>query len=131
MPPDLVDRILEEIRERKQASLAAHEESQRLQRVLAALESRGGRATTAAAQTAGRRGRLAARRQRRTAPGANREAIIAVVHERPGVTAGELTSATGIARATVSTTAARLVAGGALERIKLPGSGVGFRLARE
>jgi hypothetical protein len=39
---DLLDRILQEIRERKPASRAAFEESQRLQRAVAALESGSG-----------------------------------------------------------------------------------------
>jgi DNA-binding transcriptional ArsR family regulator len=67
--------------------------------------------------------------ERRAAPGANGDAIVAVVRERPGVTAGEIASATGIARATVSSTAARLTGGGTLERVELPGGGIGFRLA--
>jgi DNA-binding IclR family transcriptional regulator len=53
---------------------------------------------------------------------------VAVARERPGATAGELAAATGIARATVSSTLARLVSSGALERTQLPGGGVGFRV---
>jgi len=42
MANDLLDRILEEIRERKNASRAAYEESQRLQRALTALDEQRG-----------------------------------------------------------------------------------------
>jgi DNA-binding transcriptional ArsR family regulator len=126
MADDLLSRIVGEIRERKEASRAAYEESQRLERALEALE--------AGAADAGARERAARRRARvpggrwRAAPGANREAIVAVVRERPGVTAGEIVSVTGIARATVSSTVARLAGGGTLERVEMAGGGVGFRV---
>jgi hypothetical protein len=60
------------------------------------------------------------------APGANREAIVAVVRERPDVTAGEIASATGIARATVSSTAARLAGGGRLSALSCLAAASGF-----
>src|SRR3954452_9328216 len=98
----LVDRILEEIRERKNASRAAYEESQRLQRALAALDEQRGPSRLPDGRRPGRRGGSPARqRRRRAAPGANRDAILAIVRDRPGVTAAELASTTGIARATV------------------------------
>ena len=62
----------------------------------------------------------------RTRRGANREAILAAVRERPGSTAREIADATGIARNTVASTVTRLAASGALERRALPGGGVGF-----
>jgi DNA-binding MarR family transcriptional regulator len=43
------------------------------------------------------------------------------------VTTGEIAHATGIARSTVSPTLARLAGAGLIERVELPGSGVGFR----
>jgi hypothetical protein len=49
---------------------------------------------------------------------------------RKGVTAGELAVATGIARATVASTVARLAGIGTLERVELAGGGVGFRLPK-
>jgi hypothetical protein len=131
MAGDLLDRILQEIRERKQASRAAFEESERLERALAALEQPD--APVGSAGTGRREGGRGStpRRRQRAAPGANREAILAVVRERPGVTVGELSATTGIARATVSSTAARLASAGTLERTELPGGGVGFRLPAE
>ena len=127
MADDLLSRILGEIRIRKEASRAAYEESQRLERALAALEAGATGAGAPQPAAARRRARVAAGR-RRAAPGANRDAIVAVVRDRPGVTAGEIASVTGIARATVSSTAARLAGGGTLERVEMPGGGVGFRL---
>jgi len=131
MANDLLDRILEEIRERKDASSAAYEESQRLHRALAALDEQRGPGRLPDGRRPGRRGGSPARQRRRAAPGANRDAILAVVRDRPGVTAAELSSTTGIARATVSSTVARLVAVGALDRTSLPSGGVGFRLPRD
>ncbi len=80
-------------------------------------------------QTAERRPRRqrAAQGRNRTRRGANREAILAAVGERPGATARELADATGIARTTVASTLTRLAAAGVLERLELPDGGVGFR----
>jgi CRP-like cAMP-binding protein len=126
MADDLLSRILGEIRERKEASRAAYEESQRLERALAALGADRKEVTVRGRDVQQRR---RAGGERRAAPGANRDAIVAVVRERPGVTAGEIAFATGIARATVTSTAARLTGGGTLERVELPGGGIGFRVA--
>jgi CRP-like cAMP-binding protein len=127
MATDLLDRMLQEIRDRMEASRAAYEESQRLERALAALRSQDGRGATP--ESPRRRGRSSVARGRPRAPrGANRQAILAVVGERPGVTADEVATATGIAGATVSSTVARLAASGELERVELPGGGVGFRI---
>ena len=126
MTDDLLRRMLGEIGERKEASRAAVEESQRLERALVALEADGMDASVRGRDV---RQRRRAGRERRAAPGANRDAIVAAVRDRPGVTAGEIVSATGIARATVSSTAARPAGSGALERVELPGGGVGFRVA--
>src|SRR5215207_2117766 len=104
MANDLLDRILREIRERKDASRAAYEESQRLQRALTALDDQGRPTRAPEGRRPGRRGGSSAPRRRRAAPGANRDAILAVVRDRPGVTAAELASSTGVARATVSST---------------------------
>jgi hypothetical protein len=86
-----------------------------------ALAARGPGARAHAAST-----RRPAPRRRRAAAGANREAILAVVRERPGVSVGEVRAATGIARASVSLVLTRLVGEGALRCDQLPGGGVGF-----
>jgi|SRR3954449_3917039 hypothetical protein len=133
MPEALLDQILREIRERMREARGAYQESQRLERALAALDARAdgtvgaSRSQPARArpkQTRGRSGRASSARARR---GANREAILAVVTKRPGATAREIADATGIARTTVASTVTRLAANGALERSELPGGGVGFR----
>ena len=49
----------------------------------------------------------------------------------PGRVAGEVASATGIARATVASTLGKLARDGELERADLPGGRVGFRRARQ
>jgi DNA-binding transcriptional ArsR family regulator len=124
------DLLAREIRERRQAAQAAYEESRRLERALAALGSEPS-ATAGSVPDSARPPRRPARRRRRAAPGANREAILAVVRERPGVSAGEIAQATGIARSTVSPTLSRLIATGAAERTELPAGGVGFRLGAD
>ena len=126
VPADLLDRILAEIRDRKHAAQAAYEESQQLERALEALDasSPSGRRRPAQRRSAPRPTAGRARR------GANREAILAAVGERPGATAREIADFTGIARATVASTVTRLAADGVLERSELPAGGVGFRPAR-
>jgi DNA-binding transcriptional ArsR family regulator len=86
-----------------------------------ALAARGPGARAHAAST-----RRPAPRRRRAAAGANREAILTVVRERPGVSVGEVQAATGIARSSVSVVLTRLVGEGVLRRERLPGGGVGF-----
>src|SRR5687767_4884970 len=101
MAEELLERVRREIRERKQATQAAVEESRRLERALAAL---GGAESRVGSRPAASASRRSSPRRRRAAPGANRAAILALVRERPGVTAGEVAQATGIARSTVSPT---------------------------
>jgi CRP-like cAMP-binding protein len=119
---DLLDRVLREIRERKQRSQAAVEESRRLEAALAALD---GERVESSPQP--RRSRRGAPPSRRAPRGANRNAIVGVVSERPGVSAAEVAGATRVARATVSSTLSRLVTDGVLE---LPAGGRGYRLAQ-
>jgi DNA-binding IclR family transcriptional regulator len=52
------------------------------------------------------------------------------VRDRPGVSAGEVSQATGIPRTTVAPTVSRLLAAGAVERVELPDGGAGYRAAR-
>ncbi len=127
MAEELLERVVREIRDRKQALQAAVDESARLERALAAIDR--GRPDDAARPTASpsRPRRRPTQRGKRAARGANRDAILALVGERPGVTAGEVAEATGIARSTVAATLARLASVGAVERVQLPGGGVGFR----
>ena len=130
MAEELLERVLRETRERKRALQAAVDETARLERALAALGSEV-RAASPPAQTGSGRSRRASSRRRRAAPGANREAILALVRERPGVNAGEVAEATGIVRSTISPTLTRLAAAGAIARVELPGGGVGYRSVHE
>jgi CRP-like cAMP-binding protein len=131
MARDLLDRIVAEIRERKQAAQAAYEESLQLERALAALDA-------SAPGAAGQRRSKGSRSARHNTPkaaagrarrGANREAILAAVSDRPGATAREIADFTGVARNTVASTLTRLAAAGEIERSELPAGRVGFRPA--
>jgi hypothetical protein len=126
MTHDLLDRILGEIRDRKREAQAAYEESQQLERALAAL----GPDAPAPPRGATRPGRRASKPGRRQARrGANRDAILEALRERPGATAREIADATGIARTIVASTLTRLAANAELERSELPAGGVGFRVS--
>jgi sugar-specific transcriptional regulator TrmB len=70
------------------------------------------------------------RKQRTRAPrGANREAILSVVGERPGVTAAEISDVTKISRAVTYNTLAKLVEQGKLAKTELPGGQTGYKPA--
>jgi sugar-specific transcriptional regulator TrmB len=71
-----------------------------------------------------------ARKSRSRAPrGANREAILGVVGERPGVSAAEISDVTKISRAVTYNTLAKLVEQGRLEKTQLPGGQTGYKPA--
>lgn len=65
----------------------------------------------------------------RTPRGANREAVLTVVRERPGVSAGELAVASGDRGETLYSLLGRLTAGGELAKRELPGGRTGYALA--
>jgi sugar-specific transcriptional regulator TrmB len=68
------------------------------------------------------------RKTRTRAPrGANREAILGVVGERPGVTATEIADVTKISRAVTYNTLAKLVEQGQLQKTELPGGQTGYK----
>jgi sugar-specific transcriptional regulator TrmB len=69
-----------------------------------------------------------ARKSRSRAPrGANREAILSLVGERPGVTATEIADVTKISRAVTYNTLAKLVQQGQLSKTELPGGQTGYK----
>jgi CRP-like cAMP-binding protein len=128
---ELLDRVLREVRERMKQSRAAYEESQRLHAALMALDqgSRGGAAPKSSRRRPTRRaGRTSAKRAPR---GENLRRIREAIEQRHGATAGEVASATGIARPTVASALGRLARDGEMEKTELPGGGVGYRKARE
>ena len=68
-----------------------------------------------------------ARKSRTRAPrGANREAILSVVGQRPGVSAAEIADVTKISRAVTYNTLAKLVEQGRLRKTQLPGGQTGY-----
>ena len=90
-------------------------------------------ASTAKARSAvksGGRARSQAKPAGTRAPrGANREAVLAVVRERPGVTAREVAAASGVTGGTLYSLLARLTARGELAKRDLPGGQTGYALA--
>jgi Fic family protein len=135
--PDLLDSITTEIRARLDASRAAVAEYQRLEAARRALDGSDGATATGGGT---RRQGSAPARQRRTgrrasvrkrAPrGANRQAVLRVVSERPGVTAAELTAASGVERNTLYALLATLTKRGELERRELPAGKTGYATPR-
>jgi CRP-like cAMP-binding protein len=61
--------------------------------------------------------------------GANREAILTAVGERPGVTAATIADVTKISRAVTYNTLAKLVAQGLISKTELPGGQTGYKAA--
>ena len=107
------------------------EEKDRLEAVLAALKNGHSVAapvarSRAAAPAAGSRAPYAGGKSRRAPRGANREAILKVVRERPGVSAAEVADVTRIAKPTVHTTISQLKRKGILE----PEGANGVKLAK-
>src|SRR3954451_13401479 len=121
MAEELLDRILREIGQRREASRAAYEESQRLEAELAALGD------APPSRSTGQSRAVEPRRPARAPRGENLRRIREAVAERPGATAGEIASATGIARPTVASTLGKLARAGELERTELPSGRVGYR----
>lgn len=122
---DLLDRIHAEIRERLAASRAAVDEYERLQAALAALgETSDGGGT----QAPRRRRAASAGAQPRARRGANREAVLSALAERPGVSAGELAAASGVSRTVLYNLLRTLSRRGELVRQELPGGGAGYAL---
>jgi DNA-binding transcriptional ArsR family regulator len=131
---DLVGQIQHDIEQRLAELRPLLAEKDQLEAVLAALTNKqnGGsqaapraRATTTAA-SAGARAPYAGGKSRRAPRGANREAILQVVRERPGVSASEVADVTKIAKPTVHTTISQLKRKGILE----PEGANGVKLAK-
>jgi len=61
--------------------------------------------------------------------GANREAVLSVVRERPGVTASELAATSGVTGSTLYALLRRLTEQGVLVKRELPGGQSGYALA--
>jgi len=129
---DLVGQIQRDIEKRLAELRPLIEEKEQLEAVLAALTNGSAVAAPAAPRVRAATTRSAARapyaggKSRRAPRGANREAILSVVRERPGVSAAEVAEITRIAKPTVHTTISQLKRKGILEP---EGSG-GVKLAK-
>jgi hypothetical protein len=81
-------------------------------------KTRASRATAAATPT-----------RKRAAPGANREAVLRVTGERPGLSARELAAASQVTGGTLYTLLRRLTQEGTVEKRELPGQRTGYAIA--
>ena len=128
---DLLQRIRTEIDERLATSRAAVEEMERLEAALRALEGIPGLASQASGSARPRAERARSGAARPRAPrGVNRAAVLAAIGERPGASAGEIASASGVSSNAVYGQLRRLVAEGLLVKRELPGGGSGYAPAR-
>jgi len=83
----------------------------------------------AAAAAAPRRAPARRSTRPRAPRGANREAVLTAVGERPGVTAATIADITKISKAVTYNTLAKLVEQGKLEKTELPGGQTGYKAA--
>lgn len=132
---DLLDRIVAEMRDRLEASRAAVAEYERLEAALRALDGTEESAAPQSLRRRRRRGTATSSRTaqrvttRRRAPrGANREAVLRVVQERPGVTTADLSAASGVERNTLYALLSTLTKRGELEKVDAPGGKTGYAL---
>jgi cell division septum initiation protein DivIVA len=85
-------------------------------------------ATTATTAASPRVATKSVRTSKPRAPrGANREAIVRVVGERPGVSAAEIADVTKISRAVTYNTLAKLIEQGKIAKTELPGGQTGYK----
>jgi hypothetical protein len=136
MADDLLTRVRAELRQRLDELRPLVAEHDRLESVLIALD--GGREANGPSRPATRRGtrrRRASsvrggRQGRERAPrGANREAILRTIGERPGASAAEISAASGVQRNVTYATLRTLAAQGDVTKRELPGGQAGYRRA--
>jgi hypothetical protein len=127
---DLLARITAEIDGRLKELRPLYEEHERLLHARDALGSNGASPTSSTPTRRRVTPRPSLRKVTQRAPrGENRRKILAVVEERPGVSAAEISSAAGIKQNVTYTTLGKLVADGALDKVVI-GSGTGYRVAK-
>jgi hypothetical protein len=127
--PDLLDRILIEVRERLEVSRAAVAEYGRLEAALRALDEADQTGAGPAARAARRPGgarRGSARSTSRAPRGHNRRAVLAAVSARPGATVAELSAASGVSRPTIYAVVKSLAEAGEIRKRDLPAGQVGY-----
>src|SRR4051794_14371165 len=127
--PDLLDRILHEVRQRLDASRSAAEEYRQLERALEAIDGTSpkpddrGRARRSNRRSGRPRESKRAQRER------NRERLLAVLRDRPGVTREELSNVSGVSAAVLAQQLRRLVENEQVTERALPGGQRGYALA--
>jgi hypothetical protein len=141
---DLLDSIRAELRTRRDELRPLVREYERLHEAAAALADgsptsakRAGqpkRSGSGVRQGAGGRGgaRRAGSRRRSSSSAereVNREKVVALVRERPGITKAELKAATGLSSAGVAQNLRRMLARGEVREEALPGGATGYRIA--
>jgi hypothetical protein len=132
MPEELLERIQAELRERVERNRRAVEGYRRLERALAALDAvqtSDSARPREEARSIGRGGGSGHARRRRAPRGRNRARVLAVVAERPGVSAAELAQASGVQKDVLYGLLGRLVRPGELQKEELPGGVRGYVLA--
>lgn len=111
-PPDVVDEVVQTVKARLEELQPYLDEAERLRAILAASE---GRVPAGKAAGDGRRPQ-----------GSSKAAILAVIAERPGVTAADIARVSGMKRTVVASTVSRLKRVGELEPegrgVRLPGT---------
>jgi hypothetical protein len=136
---DLLDSIRTELRTRLNELLPLVREYERLQEAAAALadgsptsgkragqpKRSGSQARRGGAPRAGSRRRSSLSAERET----NREKVLALVRERPGITKAELKDAAGLSSAGVAQNLRRILDRGEIREEALPGGGTGYRIA--
>jgi hypothetical protein len=133
---DLLDRVMKEMTERVHELRPFVEEQQRLETALRALGKAGASVSDTGASAAGtrRRGRSVPKRsarqpRKRARRGANREALLRAIRDRPGASSAELAGASGVERNTLNGLIGRLVKAGELEKRQLPSGRTGYAMS--
>jgi DNA-binding transcriptional ArsR family regulator len=118
----VIDRLRKEIELRLEQLL---DEAEKLRRALAALDPRRGSPPATADDAAGSRGASASSgasstsaTTSRTPSGATKARVLGALSSERGMTAGEVSAATGLARGTVSTTLTKLAKSGEVRKVQ-------------
>jgi hypothetical protein len=131
---DLLDRIRVQIDARLGELRPLVDEHRRLDSALQALgvpkgESPGPQPASSSAQTRSRARKTKPAKPRQRAPrGANRDAVMRAVQDRPGVSSAELAAVSGVGQNTLYGLLARLVKNGELQARALPTGRMGYTL---
>jgi hypothetical protein len=127
--PDLFDSIQQQLRDRLAELRPLVAEYDRLLRAEQALTDPGRASAPPASDGTRRRGRRASSTNDRAAREANREKLLGLIAERPGISKAELMHSTRLSSATVAQQLRRLLAREAIREEPLPGGETGYRAA--